>query len=1110
MFSRLITRSLALAALAALAPVLLLADEYDDLRNRWVQILNGGAFNTADADLAAAVDAIDLLVVSNGTSRDPTNGTGYWDTLNTAPSRTYLWSDLTGTTNSSRITSAFGRLKTMALAYTLAGSALEGNSTLLADIVSALDWMYANRYNETTATYDNWWDWQIGAPIQLNDCTALLYSQLTPTQRTNYMTAVNQFSPSAVYGSGANRMWKCKVVGLRGILVKDAAKIAQARDAVSSVFNYVTSGDGFYVDGSFIQHTKHPYTAGYGRSLVVDVADFLYLYAGSTWAVTDPDQANVYNWLYMSFEPLIYRGEAMDLVRGRESSRYLVSSHLTGRRIIGAFIRASQFAPTADATAFKRAVKYWLQSDTTYASFTTDLSVYDITLAKAILSDAAIISRGPLNGVFAFPSMDRLSAERSAWGAGLAMHSSRIYNFESINGENLKGWHTGAGMLYVYTADLNQFSENYWPTIAPHRLPGTTIEAGVGAAQSKVSGTSVVGSLESWSGVYGLASMNLSPDARSLRGKKAWFFFDDEIVMLGAGILASGGAAIETIVENRKLNLSGNNTFSANGTNSLASLQTAPGTPSTLTGVNYAYLAGNVGSGDGLGYYFPGGVALKGMREARTGNWSSINTEFPNSTNYTNNFLTLWFDHGVNPSAASYSYALLPTASASATAAYAGGPEYTVLENTTSAQAVKENTLNTVGAVFWDSTSKTVGTGTDAITSSTSSAVMAAVSGDELQVSVADLTQTNTGSITISLGRSAASVLDQDSSITVDQLSPTVQFSVNVNGKKGRTQRIRFSLTGGGGTEYIVDNTSAGFSTVGTWTTSSSLPGYYGTNYVHDGSTAADASKTATWTSPITTTGTYAVYMRWTSYTDRPDAAPVEVNYDGGIANLTVNQQSGGGTWVYIGTWSFTGGSGDYVKITGADAGYTIADAVRWVNIPATFFDDFTDGNDTTPLWTKSSGTWSIAVDGSNVYAQTSTNIEAVATAGDVTWTDGAVSARVKIVSNGTGSTGAGVIFRHQDDNNYYFLQLREPDDQVRLWKKQSGSWTQLASVARTLSTGVFYTVDINLSGSLIEAYLDGETTPVISLTNASFSSGRLGLRAANASARFDDVVFMP
>ena len=97
--------------------------------------------------------------------------------------------------------------------------------------------------------------------------------------------------------TGANLMWTCKIVGLCGVLAKDTAKIAAAKNAMSPLFDYVTSGDGFYIDGSFIQHTAHPYTGGYGLSLIVDVLDFLYLYAGSSWAVTDSDQSNVYSWL---------------------------------------------------------------------------------------------------------------------------------------------------------------------------------------------------------------------------------------------------------------------------------------------------------------------------------------------------------------------------------------------------------------------------------------------------------------------------------------------------------------------------------------------------------------------------------------------------------------------------------------------------------------------------------------------------------------------------------------------------------------------------------------------------------------------------------------------
>ena len=490
---------------ALIASNVLLADEYDDLRDRWKTLITGGTLTPAqksDTDIAGLLSSIATAVASNGTSRNPSGGTGYWDTLNTSPGRTYLWSDLTSTTDASQIPKAYNRLKAMALAYVTDGSGLEGNSTLLADTIAGLDWMYANRYNESQdGSGSNWFYWEIGAPVALNDCVVMLYSDLTSTQRGNYMTAVNKFAPNptVAHGStatGANRMWKCKVVALRGLIVKDSAKIGAARDALSPLFNYVTSGDGFYTDGSFIQHTAHPYTGAYGLNLVTDLTDYLYLYEGSTWEVTDPDVGHVTIWFYNSFEPFLHNGELLDCVRGRSASRHSATSHLRGRDLIGSFIRASQFVATADAAYFKGIVKHMMQQDATFTSPAVGFSIYDTLQAQAILADSGIAPRGGLWLHTTFASMDRVVHMTPDWTAALAMHSTRIYNFESINGENLKGWHTGAGVLYVYTSDLDQFSDNYWPTIYPKSLPGTTLEANSSTTQGSFSGAAFVGGVE--------------------------------------------------------------------------------------------------------------------------------------------------------------------------------------------------------------------------------------------------------------------------------------------------------------------------------------------------------------------------------------------------------------------------------------------------------------------------------------------------------------------------------------------------------------------------------------------------------------------------------------
>ena len=136
--------------------------------------------------------------------------------------------------------------------------------------------------------------------------------------------------------------------------------------------------------------------------------------------------------------------------------------------------------------------------------------------------------------------------------------------------------------------------------------------------------------------------------------------------------------------------------------------------------------------------------------------------------------------------------------------------------------------------------------------------------------------------------------------------------------------------------EIIVDNADAGFTTGGTWTIATSLQGFYGTNYVHDGTSSADASsKWAMWKPNIPASGNYEIYMRWvTNGTYRPDAAPLEIVYNGGVdTSKTVDQTLNHATWVLIGTYNLTAGTGNSVKILATDAGYTIADAVKFVSV---------------------------------------------------------------------------------------------------------------------------------------------------------------------------------
>lgn len=142
---------------------------------------------------------------------------------------------------------------------------------------------------------------------------------------------------------------------------------------------------------------------------------------------------------------------------------------------------------------------------------------------------------------------------------------------------------------------------------------------------------------------------------------------------------------------------------------------------------------------------------------------------------------------------------------------------------------------------------------------------------------------------------------------------------------------VRFVFKAPVVSEIIVDNTASGFTASSNWFASSSVSGYYGTNY--RARATGNVSDLARWSVAIPSTGSYQVFARWTSASDRPTAAPYRVLHSGGTTTVNVNQQTGGGQWVSLGTYNFTAGTTERVNVScWTTAGYNvIADAVRLV-----------------------------------------------------------------------------------------------------------------------------------------------------------------------------------
>lgn len=169
----------------------------------------------------------------------------------------------------------------------------------------------------------------------------------------------------------------------------------------------------------------------------------------------------------------------------------------------------------------------------------------------------------------------------------------------------------------------------------------------------------------------------------------------------------------------------------------------------------------------------------------------------------------------------------------------------------------------------------------------------------------------------------------------------------------------------------------------------------------------------------------------------------------------------------------------------------------------ALFSDDFENGSASN--WTATTGTWSVVKDGSsNVYSQASTS-EGRTSAGDSSWNNYTMQADVK-VDNFNGTNRTYVAGRYKDGNNYYAASLyNSGGGKLEIRKKVSGSSSTLVTKEYPLSTGVWYNVKLELSGSTIKMYVNN--TLELTATDSSLSAGAVGFVTGKTLAKFDNVI---
>jgi len=537
---------------------------------------------------------------------------------------------------------------------------LEGKLLLAIEHWTSHD--YVNHLNPAL-----WWWNEIGVPELIGEIGNLTLEQLPPEQVAKLVTIMKRSNWRRVPWTGANLSWGVTIEIARGCMENNPDALAEGYARMYEEIRVVSPNeDGIQQDESFHQHGKQLYSGGYGLGFANDVGRFVSFAWGTRFEIP-ADRMAVFSAYLLDGEQWMIRGDIIDYSTvGREITR-------KGKAAVPQNRTAGPISPAGPAYSAGNVMGLLAAEPTPrqkeFAAFAARLD------GRADAPE--------FTGNKQFWCSDYMAHRRAGYFASVKMMSTRIRNAELVNGEGKTSQHLSDGLNYLYlTGDEYK---DIFPVWDWTKLPGTTaiqgtLETGEKNPIATFGTTTFNGGVSD--GTYGMAAMDLKRGG--LAAKKAWFFFDDEYVALGAGVTLSGDAAHAVVTDVNQTLLAG-------------AVVTSEG--HTVSGVQALAAKRSAWVWHGkVGYILVAGTKAQVSAGPQTGKWTDSGFGSPDPV--TLPVFNLWIDHGRAPQGGTYDYVVVPNAPVEQVAKLARHPETQVLENSERVQGVYNKGLKLAEIAF--------------------------------------------------------------------------------------------------------------------------------------------------------------------------------------------------------------------------------------------------------------------------------------------------------------------------------------------------------------------------------------------------------------------------
>ena len=683
--------------------------DYKKIRENWLEYLTGVPNKSNIAKMSK--EELEETYLGNEKQADTS-----YAKLNKNQDRTFLIEGYENMGDGVHVMRTYENIKNIAKAYATPNTKYYKNPEIKKELIEYLDWLYDNAYHEGLPENGNWWQWELGIPKHLNDIMVLLYDDVPYEKRMKYLKASQYFQPFAEYSgvspsasystspdkrvsTGGNRIDTSIISFLRGVLMEDKVQVIDGAKAVADVGEYVTTRDGFYKDGSFIQHNNVAYNGTYASVLFDGLGSVLWLATGTQFEVKDERIDNVYESILNGYKYLFINGGINDSVSGRATSRDNSSDISRGKDLLTSLSLLSIGAGKEYQDEIKSLIKTVALENNSYNT----IDKISNKIAKAIIRDIInddSIKTLKVEGTKVYGAMDRaVSINEKGGKFVLSMHSSRIANYETMNNENVKGWYIGDGMTYVYGTDSETFTE-YWPTVDRYHLPGVTNslrERGDKSGERRGQTTSKAWVGGSCNGKEAFVGMDMISWNKATEMRKSYFMTDDGVILIAASNINSKDGEVHTTIDNRiikdgKIILNGKEIKE----------DTVIENPQNISlNFNENY------KGENIGYKVVYAPQLNLKKETRTGSWKEIGGTL--SEEISKDYFTVYINHGKNPKKSGFAYIILPMYTQEEVDNY-DVSRFEIVKLDKEAHIIKDKKSGVTGINFWkDSPTKELG-----------------------------------------------------------------------------------------------------------------------------------------------------------------------------------------------------------------------------------------------------------------------------------------------------------------------------------------------------------------------------------------------------------------